>query len=62
MKVIAAPHEHKLITTNPQEVLEQREEQKEETLHPSQEISPEEDIQNLPGDIPVEPPADIPTG
>jgi len=62
MKVIAAPHEHKLITTNPQEVLENQEEKRQEALHPAQEPSPEENIQNLPGDIPVGSPTQNQTG
>ena len=54
MKVIAAPHEHKLITTNPQEIMENEEEKKEEALHPIEKTTPENDIQNLPGNIPIE--------
>lgn len=55
MKVIAAPHENNLITSNPQEVIEKEETKKQEELLPKEKLVPENDVQNLPGNIPVGP-------
>jgi len=57
MKVIAAPHEHKLITTNPQEKINQAEKKKEEKQEQLSPTSPSMNdvVQNLPGNIPTEP-------